>query len=725
MLYSRTLMSHGSTSATPAEGSPPSSKPFTKLLIANRGEIACRIIRTARKMGIKTVAVYSDADARSQFVRMADEAHWIGPSPTTESYLVKEKILEVAKRAGVQALHPGYGFLSENPDFAEMCQSAGVVFVGPPVPALRSMGSKAAAKRIMTEAGVPVTPAYYGEDQDDARLLAEAEKVGYPVMIKAVTGGGGKGMRRVMAAADFIPALEACRREALKSFGRDRMLIEKYLVNPRHIELQVFGDRHGNAVHLHERDCSVQRRHQKVLEESPAPGLGEAIREEMGRAAVLAAKAVGYTGAGTVEFLLDPASQRFYFCEMNTRLQVEHCVTEMVTGVDLVEWQLRVAAGEPLPVREQADIRARGHAIEARIYAENPAKGFLPATGSLKRLRTPVSEEGVVRVETGVVEGDEVSMYYDPMIAKLLTWAPSRPEALRRMARVLRDYQIAGLPNNLEFLERCVGHPAFERGGVTTGFLVEYEADVSIPPPSPPSPHLLALAAYALTQQREAPRGGTPWLGGAWRGVGRRTLPVEFVVDGLEESFALKAGVMDGGVQEGGGGGRHAWGLRVEMPDGQAYRVSGPRCEGDRASGAHGDEWEATVEGVTYKYSAWIEDGGMRGGARVQLWLRSGGLVDDPLQRTTFSLRVPAAALGHELAGGVIPRILAPMPGKLVKVLVKAGEAVRKGQSLLILEAMKMEHVIAAPQDATVDSVARAVGDVVQEGIPLVSLKAA
>ena len=514
-LHLRALSSAAAAVPSPV---PTPSTIIKKLLIANRGEIACRIIRTARKMGIKTVAVYSDVDAKAQFVRMADEAHWIGPSPTTESYLVKEKILAVAKRAGAQALHPGYGFLSENPDFAEMCQTAGVVFVGPPVSALRAMGSKAAAKQIMMDAGVPVTPAYYGEDQEDALLVAEAEKVGYPVMIKAVTGGGGKGMRRVSKAEEFLPALEACRREAMKSFGKDRMLIEKYLVDPRHIELQVFGDSHGNAVHLYERDCSVQRRHQKVLEESPAPGLGEGVREEMGRAAVLAAKAVGYTGAGTVEFLLDPTTGKFYFCEMNTRLQVEHCVTEMVTGVDLVEWQLRVAAGEPLPVVNQGEIHTNGHAIEARIYAENPAKGFLPATGVLKRLRTPKgeAEEGGmegggkarVRVETGVVEGDEVSMFYDPMIAKLLTWAPTRGDALRRMTGALREYQIAGLPNNLDFLERCVGHPAFEKGAVTTGFLVEHERDVSIPPPSPPSNHLLALAAHVLVGGREGGREG-------------------------------------------------------------------------------------------------------------------------------------------------------------------------------------------------------------------------
>ncbi|KAM3574061.1 hypothetical protein VYU27_003959 [Nannochloropsis oceanica] len=696
-----------------------------KLLIANRGEIACRIIRTARKMGIKTVAVYSDADARAQFVQMADEAHWIGPSPTRESYLVKEKILAVAQRAGAQALHPGYGFLSENPDFAEMCQAAGVLFVGPSVSALRAMGSKAAAKQIMTDAGVPVTPSYYGEDQDDARLVAEAEKVGYPVMIKAVTGGGGKGMRRVLSASDFLPALEACRREALKSFGRDRMLIEKYLVDPRHIELQVFGDSHGNAVHLYERDCSVQRRHQKVLEESPAPGLDRGMREEMGRAAVLAAKAVGYTGAGTVEFLVDPVTEAFYFCEMNTRLQVEHCVTEMVTGVDLVEWQLRVAAGEPLPVVKQEEIMTKGHAIEARIYAENPAKGFLPATGFLKRLRTPKAEEGGVRVETGVVEGDEVSMFYDPMIAKLLTWAPTRGEALRKMKGALQEYQIAGLPNNLEFLERCVGHPAFARGAVTTGFLVEHERDVSIPPPSPPSNHLVALAAHALVEGREGgTRGGSPWVGGAWRGLsGERSLPLTMVMEGLEEvPLVLRVNVSPPNEEKR----EEGVVVSVKTPDGEVHRVVGRHGKNSSSSSSsNDDEREATIDGsVTYKYHAWIKDGGPRDGAAIQLWLRSGGLVDDPLSRLAFSLSVPAIALGKESGGSIHPKVIAPMPGKVVKVLVKDGEEVKKGQALMILEAMKMEHVIAAPRDATVEAVARGVGDVVQEGVALISLQA-
>ena len=691
---------------------------FDKVLIANRGEIACRIIRTARKMGIKTVAVYSDADATAQFVKMADEAHHIGPSPTTESYLVKEKILAVAQRSGAQALHPGYGFLSENAEFAEMCQQAGVTFIGPPLSALRSMGSKATAKQIMTDAGVPVTPAYYGEDQADARLVAEAERVGYPVMIKAVNGGGGKGMRRVLQPEDFLPALEACRREAMKSFGRDRMLIEKYLVDPRHIELQVFGDSQGNAVHLYERDCSVQRRHQKVLEESSAPGLSDELRHAMGHAAVLAAKAVGYTGAGTVEFLLDPATQQFYFCEMNTRLQVEHCVTEMVTGVDLVEWQLRVAAGEPLPVADQAAIQTRGHAIEARVYAENPAKGFLPATGTLKRLRTPAPEEGVVRVETGVVEGDAVSMFYDPMIAKLLAWAPNRREALRKMAVALREYQIAGLPNNLEFLERCVEHPMFVQGGVTTGFLVEHEADVSIPPPSAPSPHLLALAAHRLLLSREAPRGPSPWVGGAWRAFGARTLPLEFRMEGLEEPFRVQVTVAPAGEEHGRGGGGGGGGgeVSVQTPDGQVHRVVGGT--------AAADEFEATIDGVKYKYHAWVEDGGLREGAHVQLWLRSGGLVDDPLKRLAFLLSVPAVELGKELAGGGVPRVLSPMPGKIVKLLVRGGDEVKKGQALVILEAMKMEHVIAAPKDATVEAVVRAVGEVVQEGVALISLKA-
>jgi 3-methylcrotonyl-CoA carboxylase alpha subunit len=498
---------------------------FEKILIANRGEIACRIMRTAKRLGVQTVAVYSDADAAAQHVAMADEAVRIGPAAVSDSYLRAEKLIDAALKTGAQAIHPGYGFLSENEGFARMIREAGVKFVGPPERALREMGSKSESKRIMTEAGVPVTPAYYGEDQSLARMTAEADRIGYPLMVKAVKGGGGKGMRAVTRKEDLASALESCAREAKNSFGDSRVLIEKYIGRPRHIEFQVFADSHGNAVHLLERDCSVQRRHQKVLEEAPAPGMSEALRNAMGSAAVRAALATGYEGAGTVEFMLDTESPGyqgmiegkgldladlrsapFYFMEMNTRLQVEHPVTEMITGVDLVEWQLRVAAGEKLPMTQEAvRSRLRGHALEARVYAENPLNGFLPATGVIRHLAAPAQGPGV-RVDTGVRQGDRVSIFYDPMISKLITWGETRSDALRQMAYALGEYQLVGLPNNLDFLKRTVLHPGFVKGGVDTSFLAHHLQECLPPVESanaaPPTVvTVLAALAEALRQQ--------------------------------------------------------------------------------------------------------------------------------------------------------------------------------------------------------------------------------
>src|SRR6187401_423128 len=433
---------------------------IASLLIANRGEIACRIIRTARRMGIRTVAVYSDADAKALHVRQADEAVHIGPSPARESYLVGEKILEAAKQTGAQAIHPGYGFLSENEAFAEACAKEGVVFIGPPASAIRAMGSKSAAKSLMEKAGVPLTPGYHGDDQDPGLLAREAGKIGFPVLIKASAGGGGKGMRRVDKGEDFAAALASCQREAKSAFGEDRVLVEQYVLKPRHIEIQVFADSHGGCVYLFERDCSVQRRHQKVLEEAPAPGMTAERRAAMGRAAVEAAKAVGYVGAGTVEFIAHPDG-RFYFMEMNTRLQVEHPVTEMVTGLDLVEWQLRVAFGEALP-RTQDQLAITGHAIEARIYAEDPDKGFLPSTGRLVHLAPPAQTDSV-RVDTGVEQGDAITPFYDPMIAKLIVHAADRAGALARMKTALEQYRIVGVASNVEFLGRLVASDSFVR----------------------------------------------------------------------------------------------------------------------------------------------------------------------------------------------------------------------------------------------------------------------
>jgi 3-methylcrotonyl-CoA carboxylase alpha subunit len=481
------------------------------LLIANRGEIARRIIRTARAMGVRTIAVHSDVDTGLPFVREAEAAVCIGPAPARESYLDQSKILAAARQTGAEAIHPGYGFLSENAEFAEAVTAAGLVWVGAPPAAIRAMGFKDAAKALMEQAGVPVTPGYLGQDQSPDRLQAEADSIGYPVLIKAVAGGGGKGMRRVDAAADFSDALASCRREAAASFGDDRVLIEKYVLNPRHIEVQVFGDTHGNVVHLFERDCSLQRRHQKVIEEAPAPGMDDATRQTICAAAVQAARAVGYVGAGTIEFIADASdglrADRIWFMEMNTRLQVEHPVTEAITGVDLVEWQLRVASGEPLPKRQE-ELAIDGHAIEARLYAEDPAKGFLPSIGALQYLELP----NTVRVDSGVREGDEVTSFYDPMIAKLIAHAPSRTDAADCLAEAVDDLRVWPVKTNAGFLDRILRAPSFAAADLTTGFIERYMGELL--PPSQPSMAALKLAAMQLALDHDerfgvSPRG--PW----------------------------------------------------------------------------------------------------------------------------------------------------------------------------------------------------------------------
>ncbi|MFZ2869393.1 acetyl-CoA carboxylase biotin carboxylase subunit, partial [Zavarzinia sp.] len=466
---------------------------FDTILIANRGEIACRVIRTARRMGLRTIAVYSEADAKARHVRLADEAVLIGPAAARESYLVADKILAAAKATGAQAIHPGYGFLSENADFAEACAEAGITFIGPPPSAIRAMGSKSAAKSLMETAGIPLTPGYHGTEQDADFLAGEAARIGYPVLIKAAAGGGGKGMRLVERAEDFASALASCRREAAASFGSDLVLVERYVTRPRHIEIQVFGDAHGNCVHLFERDCSVQRRHQKVLEEAPAPGMDPARRQAMGDAAVAAARAVGYVGAGTVEFIVGNDG-RFFFMEMNTRLQVEHPVTEMITGQDLVEWQIRVAAGEPLPL-SQDQLAIDGHAIEARIYAEDATRGFLPSIGRLAHFDAP-AESAHVRLDSGVEEGDEITPHYDPMVAKLIVWDRDRKGALARMSAALKAVRIAGVTTNVAFLGRLIACPSFDRADLDTG-LIEREAAVLFPPPAPAPRDAVLAAALA------------------------------------------------------------------------------------------------------------------------------------------------------------------------------------------------------------------------------------
>ncbi|KAJ0397060.1 hypothetical protein ATCC90586_003932 [Pythium insidiosum] len=672
---------------------------FRKILIANRGEIALRVIRSAQKLGIETVAVYSDADANAQHVKQATEAYNIGPAPAAESYLNYHKILEVCKLSGAQAVHPGYGFLSENAEFARACAAANVEFIGPPVEAIEAMGSKSASKDIMIAAGVPVTPGYHGEDQSFERLRDEARKIGYPVLLKAVLGGGGKGMRIVDAEEDLQEALEACQREGKASFGDGRVLVEKYLRKPRHVELQVFGDKFGNVVHLFERDCSVQRRHQKVLEEAPAPHMSEALREKMGSAAVAAAKAVGYCGAGTVEFLLDE-DESFYFMEMNTRLQVEHPVTELITKQDLVELQLKVAAGHPLPLRQQ-DLRIHGHAIEARIYAENPANNFLPGSGRLHHLRLPPASDHV-RVDTGVVQGDEVSIFYDPMIAKLIVHGETRAQALDRLVAALHQYQIVGLPTNIEFVARCATHPEFRRGGVDTSFLLKHGDDVLSPLP-PTAPHATALAAVSLVlrQQQAAQRAASPAVVSAW---GAPALAGFRSLETAQRAFELER---DG----------ETVGVRVLQAGADAFDV---------ALGGSGEALH--VRDARLQASG---DFSMRVGPRV---FRGTAVVhkhevhvfcDDGSQRYAYKFGVALPSLeaaDGAGAGSAHRKIVTPMPGKIIKVLVRAGDAIKEDQPLLIMEAMKMEHVIRATKDGKVEDVFADVGDFVADGHVLIEL---
>jgi acetyl/propionyl-CoA carboxylase alpha subunit len=594
-------------------------------------------------MGIATVAVYSDADADAAHVGLADKSVRIGPPDVRVSYLNIPAILEAARQTGAEVIHPGYGFLSENAEFAEACAAAGIVFVGPPASAIRAMGLKDRAKALMAKAGVPVVPGYLGDVQFTERLAAEATKIGYPVLIKAVAGGGGKGMRKVEAAADFAAALEGAKREAMSAFGDDKVLLEKYVARPRHIEVQIFADSHGNIVHLFERDCSLQRRHQKVIEEAPAPGMSAASRKAIGETAVKAAKAVNYVGAGTVEFIADTSADlkrdRIWFMEMNTRLQVEHPVTEMITGTDLVEWQLRVAAGETLP-KMQNELHIGGHAVEARLYAEDPANGFLPSIGRLERLR--LSND--VRLDAGVREGDVVTPFYDPMIAKLIAHDTTREGATKKLAAALAQSEIAGVRTNNSFLERALTHPDFVRADIDTGFIDRHLGDL-VPAQSIPVRGLQAAARLVLSEFDSAGL-SDPWSSHDGFRLGARTPPkLEFVVDGKRVLIAV-TDVTD---------------------DANAIRLS----SGAIAVMEHGETF------VVQPY--------------------------DPF----------AAA---DAAGGATDRIVTPMPGKVIQVLVKAGDTVKRGQALAVLEAMKMEHTLSAPADETVESVGVSQGDQVAEG---------
>ncbi|WP_338846495.1 acetyl/propionyl/methylcrotonyl-CoA carboxylase subunit alpha [Massilia sp. W12] len=666
---------------------------FNKILIANRGEIACRVAATARRLGIKTVAVYSSADAHAKHVAVCDEAILIGEAEARHSYLLADKIIQVALQSGAQAIHPGYGFLSENADFADNCAKHGLVFIGPPGDAIRAMGSKAAAKQLMEQAHVPLVPGYHGEQQEVAFLQQQAGKIGYPVLLKASAGGGGKGMRIVEKEEDFAAALASCKREAINAFGDDHVLVEKYLQRPRHIEIQVFADSHGQCVFLFERDCSVQRRHQKVLEEAPAPGMTHERRNAMGQAAVAAAKAVGYVGAGTVEFIANQDGS-FYFMEMNTRLQVEHPVTEMITAQDLVEWQLRVAAGEHLPL-QQSEIQMHGHAIEARIYAENPEKGFLPATGRLHHLRTPAAVEfelgmqagqpAAVRIDAGVRQGDSISPYYDPMIAKLIVWGEDRKIALARMRQALAQYQIVGLSCNIGFLQRLCAGEAFSQADLDTG-LIARNHDSLFPPAAPVPLHALALAAVSLLleERRRAGHTADPWSQtSGWRmnGALRRTL--RFKTE--QEDCVLQ-------LEYQGQGWRLHYGAQstdVELAD--EYGADLYLKLGD--STRHGSVVRAAQQFHVFS-----------GGGHWQLEF------DDPMQHAGET----------EAEGG---RLTAPMPGKVVAVMAQNGQSVSKGEPILIMEAMKMEHTIAAPHDGVIEEILYGVGDQVAEGAPLLAFK--
>jgi 3-methylcrotonyl-CoA carboxylase alpha subunit len=669
---------------------------FSTLLIANRGEIACRVAATAHRLGLRTVAVYSDADTNARHVAACDTAVHIGGAEPRASYLRGDAILEAARRTGAQAIHPGYGFLSENSDFARACADAGIVFVGPPDSAIAAMGSKSAAKTLMAKAGVPLVPGYHGDNQDPDFLKTQADEIGYPVLIKASAGGGGKGMRIVESSDAFLEALASCKREAASSFGDDKVLIERYLQKPRHIEIQVFADKHGHCVYLFERDCSVQRRHQKVIEEAPAPGMTEERRRAMGEAAVAAARAVGYVGAGTVEFIAEPDG-RFYFMEMNTRLQVEHPVTEMITGHDLVEWQLRVAAGEPLPVTQE-DLTITGHAIEARIYAENPEKGFLPSIGTLTTLNFPphvTFQNGDIRVDGGVRAGDTITPFYDPMIAKLIVRGSDRDQARARMVQALGEIQSVGVQTNIPFLRRLMLDPAFAAADLDTG-LIERQRDSLFPPPKAASDSVLALAVAGLLAHR----------GLNHSDLQKNKMPVDpwARVDG--------------------------WRI-----NGQYHQVFG-LLDQEELRELHlrrdGRFWTYTHADVTSPFE-WEAHSALPGQYRIRARLNgTDALATVIVRRETVHVFLDglvhvlqlhdAVAHADEDSADARGGLTAPMPGKIIAISVKAGDKVKGGDVLLVMEAMKMEHTIHAPGDGTIEEVFFNVGDQVTDGAELISI---
>eukprot|EP00298_Acanthocystis_sp_HF-20_P013779 c20504_g2_i1.p1 GENE.c20504_g2_i1~~c20504_g2_i1.p1 ORF type:complete len:710 (-),score=340.99 c20504_g2_i1:50-2179(-) len=658
-------------------------KLVNKVLIANRGEIACRVITTCKKLNIQSVAVYSDEDRNAKHVRLADQAHHIGPAPALESYLCGEKLIEVAKKSGAQAIHPGYGFLSENSNFAELCAKNGVTFIGPPVNAIKSMGSKSESKALMEAANVPVVPGYHGDNQDDQFLLEQSVKIGFPVIIKPVLGGGGKGMRIVTQKSDFLAALESSRSEAIHSFKDDRVLVERYLVRPRHIEIQVFCDTHGGGVHLFERDCSVQRRHQKIYEEAPAPFLTEEVRAEIYAKAVAAAKAVGYVGAGTVEFIMDASTNEFFFMEMNTRLQVEHPVSEAITGVDLVEWQIRVASGQPIPCT-QSEIKKTGHAIEARIYAEDPNRNFIPTAGHVAHLRIPKPDatftklgESGIRIDSGIEEGDKISSHYDPMIAKLIVKAPDREQALSKMAQSLKQFELIGVANNIEFLRRVCEHPAFHVGGVETGFIAQHEKDL-------------------MPKQK----------------LGQHSDAVVLAVLGLfaaETNFTVPYRV------------NSAYHRQVEFKS-----ADGISDEHLKLSCEYHSNTDITINGLKVKFITKPEiDSTHKNMIKVHIVAETNSnrvkgtviieknqgfvhvFTNSPEHGDSIHtrLQVPTPKFREALSHVSDKHLVAPMPAEVRKVLVKAGDHVKKGDRLMVLVAMKMEHVISSPYNGKVSEV--------------------
>lgn len=657
---------------------------FRKILIANRGEIACRVIETAHKMGISCVAVYSEADANARHVRLADEAFLLGPAASKDSYLRADKIIAIAKQSGAEAIHPGYGFLSENPTFAKACADNDLVFIGPPVGAIEAMGSKSAAKAIMQQAGVPLVPGYHGDDQSDDVLAAESARIGYPQLLKAAYGGGGKGMRVVWQQTEFADALASARREAKAGFGNDKMLLERYLTKPRHIEIQVFADNHSNAVYLAERDCSIQRRHQKVIEEAPAPNFSAAQRQAMGEAAVKAAQAINYRGAGTVEFLFDEDGA-FYFMEMNTRLQVEHPVTEMITGQDLVQWQLLVAAGEALPL-SQHQIQINGHAIEVRVYAEDPDNDFLPATGTLTYLRQPDSSRHV-RVDTGVVEHDAVSPFYDPMIAKLIVWDENRDRAIARMLRALHDYSIAGVTTNLGFLTRLTSHPAFKAAKLDTNFINQHHSSLFAPTDDNTTKALQLAALFIVEKQKNAQTAETicsPWQQShGWR---LNDLPV------VDISLLT-------------GNDKHPITVQ-QQPNHYQLTVAGQSSHAT-ATLQH-DQLTVVIDGhrTTVRVSQYQQT--------ISVFI--GHQRYDVIWQTQTEIETDSTEHSGSLT--------APMNGTIVAVLVQPGQQVTAGAPLVIMEAMKMEYSIKAPKNGTINEVFYAAGDLVKDGAELVDFSA-